>query len=174
MSGKPTESGAWLSHEDLVCRESRIARLEWLGSILPKAEYLTFPGAPMSKFLFEEMRYCFVYGQFLATIMLGLAYIEHTLAADFFAAGRNDLEKVGLARLLGEVRDRGVLSDDEADELDRIRRTRNPVTHFRRPGAGDSVESRSVQENEHPYELVERDARAVVRAAMKALRRHGV
>jgi hypothetical protein len=174
MTGKPIEPEAWLSQEDSVCREGRIVRLEWLASMLSTADYLTFPGGLMSKFLFDEMRYCFVYGQFLATIMLGLAYIERTLAADFFAAGRDDLEQTGIAWLLREARHSGILSNDEADELDRIRCTRNPVTHFRRPGADDSVESRSLQGNEHPYELLERDAQAVVRAAMKPLRKHTV
>jgi hypothetical protein len=120
------------------------------------------------------MRYCFAYGQFLATIMLGLGYIEHTLAGKFFAQGRNDLERAGIATLLREARDGGMLSDDEADQLDRIRRTRNPVTHFRRPLADDSIELRSVQESEHWYEVLERDAQAVVRAAMKVLRKDAV
>jgi hypothetical protein len=171
MAGTPTEPEAWLSHEDAVCREARIARLEWLSSILPPAHYLTFPGGLISKLLFEEMRYCFAYGQFLATITLGFAYIERTLAAKFFMAGRNDLERASIATLLREARDRGILSDNEAAELDRIRHARNPVTHFRRPLAEDSIEWRSLQENEHPYGVLERDAQAVVRAAMKALRK---
>jgi len=125
----------------------------------------------MSKFLFEEMRYCFAYGQFLATIIVGLAYTERTLAAKFFAAGRDDLERAGIAKLLREARGCGILSSDEAAELDRIRRTRNPATHFRRPFADDSIEVRSLDEDERPHELLERDARAVVRAAMKALRK---
>jgi len=174
MAGTPTEPEAWLSREDVVCRQDRIARLQWLASTLPSAEHLTFPGGLMSKLLFEEMRYCFAYGQFLATIMLGLGYIEHTLAGKFFAEGRNDLERAGIATLLREARDRGMLSDDEADRLDRIRRTRNPVTHFRRPLADDSIGLRSLQESEHWYELLERDAQAVVRAAMKVLRKDAV
>lgn len=125
----------------------------------------------MSKFLFEEMRYCFAYGQFAATIVLGFAYIEQTLAAKFFAAGRNDLERAGIERLLREARHHGILNDEEVRELNRIRRTRNPVTHFRRPLADDSVELRSLQTNEHHYEILERDARAVVCAAMETLRK---
>lgn len=151
-----------------------MARLEWLASVVPPAEYLTFPGGLMSKFLFEEMRYCFAYGQFLATIVLGLSYIEHTLAGKFFAAGRNDLERAAIARLLREARKLGMLTSDEADELERIRRTRNPVAHFRRPGADDSIELRSLQENEHWYEVLEQDARAVLGAAMKVLRKDAV
>ncbi len=128
----------------------------------------------MSKFLFEEMRYCFAYGQFLAVIVLGFAYIERTLASKFYAAGRDDLERAGIATLLREAHDAGILNEGEADELDRIRRTRNPVTHFRRPLADDSVEYRSLFENDNPYEVLERDAQAVVRAAMKTLEKDAV
>jgi hypothetical protein len=175
MAQTPTEPEAWLSREDAICHDGRIRRLEWLASILPPGEYLTFPGGLMSKFLFEEMRYCFAYGQFLATIVLGFAYIEQTLAGKFFAAGRNDLKRAGIAKLLREARRHDILGEDEAKELDQIRRTRNPVTHFRRPLDDDpdaySVELRSLQKNEHPYEVLERDAQAVVRAAMKALQK---
>jgi hypothetical protein len=174
MSGTSTEPEAWLTHEDAVCRQGRIARLDWLASVLPSAEYLTHHGGLMAKLLFEEMRYCFAYGQYLATIVLGFAYIEVTLAAKFYAAGRNDLERAGIATLLNEARDRGFLSEDEVDDLDRIRRTRNPVAHFRRPGNEESIEWRSVVESDHPYDLLERDAQAVIRAAMKALARDAV
>ena len=110
MAGRPTEPEAWLLNEDTVCREDRLARLTWLASMLPPADYLTFPGGSMAKLLFEEMRYCFAYGQFLATITLGFAYIERTLAAKFFAAGRADLERAGIMKLLQEARLHGVLS----------------------------------------------------------------
>ena len=125
----------------------------------------------MSKFLFEEMRYCFAYGQFLATVVLGFAYIEQTLAAKFFAAGRDDLERAPIAELLREAKRHGILSGDEVTGLDRIRCTRNPVTHFRRPLAEDSVEVRSLRQSEHPYEVLERDAQAVILAALKVLQK---
>jgi hypothetical protein len=171
MTRIPTEPEAWLSREDAVCHPDRVMRLQWLASVLPIGEYLMFPGGLMSKLLFEEMRYSFAYGQFLATIVLGFAYIERTLAAKFFAAGRNDLERAGIARLLREARFHNMLNDNEADELDRIRRTRNPVAHFRRPLTNDSIELRSLQENAHHYEVLEQDARAVVKAAMKILQK---
>ena len=48
----------------------------------------------MAKYLFEETRYCFVYGQYLAVIsVLGMALVERTLAAEFYASGRDDLER---------------------------------------------------------------------------------
>ena len=65
------QSEDWLNHEDTVNFEDRTARLDQLAKMIPKADYFTFPGALMSKYLFEECGYCFVYGQFLAVIVLG-------------------------------------------------------------------------------------------------------
>jgi hypothetical protein len=123
----------------------------------------------MAKFLFEEMRYCFAYGQFIATVVLGTAYIVRTLAAKFFAAGRTELEREGIGALIREARKRNVLTENEAKEIDRIRLSRNPVAHFRRPGADDSIQTRSLQGSKHEYEILEREARAVIRAAIKVL-----
>ena len=88
------EARDWVINEDAKCRKVRIANLEWLINNTPNSEYWIFHGGPIAKYLFEEAKYCFVYSQFLATIILGFAFIEHTLAAMFFASGRNDLERL--------------------------------------------------------------------------------
>ena len=120
----------WLSREDESCHAERVERLRWLATQLPPAEYWQFPGGLMSKFLFEETRYCFVYGQYLAVVVLGVAFVERTLAAEFYASGRNDLERSGIAELLREARAIGWLTAAEHDAFDRARKIRNPVTHF--------------------------------------------
>src|SRR5437016_920836 len=94
---KPTE---WLDREDRTERAGRRERLEWIAGLMPDAEYLGFPGGLLSKFHFDEMRYCFVYGQFLAVVLLGLAYIERTLAAHFYGAGQDELKRASMAKLL--------------------------------------------------------------------------
>ena len=168
------QSEYWLCHEDTVNLEDRTARLDWLAEMMPKAEYLTFPGGLMVKYLFEECRYCFVYGQFLAVIVLGLAFLDKTLASWFFAAGRNDLERASIARLLPEARNAGWLTEGEHERLERIRLTRNPVAHFRRPLAEDSIEIRALDREDHPYSVVEQDARDVIEAVMRMLSRNAV
>ncbi len=161
----------WLDREDSECREGRIDRLVWLASVLPAAEFLAFPGGWMAKQLYEEPRYCFAYAQFLAAIVLGFAFIEHTLAATFYASGRNDLERASASVLFREAVGIGWLSAEEHAWLERAKEFRNPVTHFRRPGYKDTVEHRSVTENEVPYSILEEDARHVILAAMRLLKK---
>lgn len=164
----------WLDHEDLQCRQGRIDRLVWLASVLPDAEFYTFPGGWMAKYLYEEARYCFVYAQFLAAIALGFAFVEHTLAAMFYGAGRNDLERASASALFREAVAVGWLSVEEHDWLESARQVRNPVTHFRRPLQEDTIEHRSVAQNELPYSILEEDARHVMIAVMSLLAKGAV
>jgi hypothetical protein len=136
---------------------------------MPVSKYWTFPGGLMATYLFEEARCCFVYGQFLATIVLGMAYIEHTLAGIAYAAGRDDLERANVSTLLQEALDCGWLTEQEYDDLEHARSVRNPVTHFRRPLYTDSVEYRGVTLDQLPYAVIEEDARHVMETALRLL-----
>ena len=160
--------------EDSRCFEERLSRLQWLVHKSPAAEYWTFPGGLLAKSLFEETRYCFVYAQFLATTLLGLAYIERTLAALFYGAGRNDLERAGLSDLLREAQTHGLIDRNEFRDLERVRRNRNTYTHFRRPLHENSVESRAILEDEAPYNIIAQDATAVMAAALRILAKNVV
>jgi hypothetical protein len=134
----------WLSAEDKACFVARTSRLTWVASNAPPASIWTFPGGWMGKHLFEEARYCFVYGQFLASAILGFAFIERTLAAMFFASGRNDLERASAERLVSEALSQGWINEDEAAALDRARRTRNPLVHFRKPMHNEQPDIRAI------------------------------
>ncbi len=154
----------WLKDEDSKCFEDRLSRLNWLSETSPAAEYWTFSGGLLAKSLFEEARYCFVYAQYLATILLGLAYIERTLAALFYGAGRSDLERQGLSVLLKEAHAEGLIDSTEFQDLERIREKRNAYAHFRRPGHQYSMETRAFLEDEAPYNIIEQDATTVIAA----------
>ena len=164
----------WLKDEDSKCFEDRLTRLEWLTEHSPTAEYWTFPSDLHAKYLFDEARYCFVYAQFLATILLGLAYIEITLAALFYGAGRNDLERTRLSELLRKARLGDVISENEFQELERVRNYRNTHAHFRRPGYKHGLEARSIRENAAPYEVIEQDATAVIAVTFQLVAKNAV
>jgi hypothetical protein len=168
------EAEQWISHEDEICHADRVERLRWLASKLPRAQYSTFPGGLMAKFIFEETRYCFAYGQYLAVIVLGLAFIERTLAVEFYAAGRNDLERSSFSKLLREAQNARWLSEEEYQAFDRARKIRNPVTHFRHPGHHENIEHRMEEENEYPYTMIEQDARTIAAAVMHMVGRNAV
>jgi hypothetical protein len=163
------EDRMWLKREDRISRQDRIARLNWLASLMPEGSYLTFPGSWMAKHLFEEARYSFVYGQFLGVIVLGMAYVEQTLAALLYGAGRSDLERANVSVLLREAVKLAWLSEVEFKNLDHARTLRNPVVHFRQPVSEATVEYRTVTLGEPPYSILEEDARHVMQVAFGLL-----
>ena len=167
MTSGQMSSLKWLKDEDALCFEDRRTRLNWLVKNSPIAEYWLFPGGLMAKSLFEEARYCFVYGQFIATSLLGLAYIERTLSALFFEAGRNDLKRASLSNLLNEALDCGLINREEFRDLERIRKKRNSFAHFRKPGHKEGIEHRSIVEGEAPYNVIEQDAFGVISATLR-------
>src|SRR6266513_2970798 len=114
----------WLDSEDRVEREARIRRLRWLADQMPKVDWMLFGTGPISKYLFEEARYCFVYGQYLASIVLGLAFIELSLGGAFYSAGRNDLKRAGIAVLSKEAVAVGWLSHADYEAIEQVRQYR--------------------------------------------------
>ena len=155
-----------LDRKDAVNRDDRVTRLAWMAERINSEEYRFEMGGLLGKSLFEEMRYCFAYSQFIAASLVGLAYIERTLAAHFYAAGRKDLQRATLRDLLGEAQSHGLIDRDQLEELERIRQTRNAYAPFRRPGREDAVEYRAIVDDESFYGIIEQDATAVVEAAL--------
>lgn len=166
------ESLDWLSNEDRCNFDDRVARLDWLAKEMPKGEHVAFHAGLVGKYLFEEAKYCFVYGQYLATIMLGFSFIERTIAALFYESGRNDLQRASARTLLQEAHGSGWLPDTDFERLNEARERRNPIVHFRPPLEEDTIEYRMISENELAYEVIEADARAVMIAVMRLLSRH--
>jgi len=170
-----SEARQWIEHEDAVARADRIARLEWLASNYPSSDLgFMLRGGWLSHRLLEEARYCFAYGQFLATAILGVAFIERVLAARFYAAGRDDLERAGGHDLLREALRSAWISQDEFEQFDKVRRLRNPLVHFRRPLAPDTMEYRAVEGEAHPDQLAEGDAQAILMGVCRVLQKSAV
>jgi len=161
----------WLAQEDERDRTARISRLRWLAERVPSSDPWIFHDGIAARVLFEEARYCFVYGQYIAVVLLGVAFIERSLAARIYGAGDDALERAHLPRLLPIAQERGWLSADECALIDALRHKRNPLAHFRGPGDPTRFEWRAVLRNVAPYTVFEEDARAVLEAVLRYVER---
>jgi len=159
----------WLQNEDTNCYPGRLERLKWLIDIFPIEGVWLFHAGLLTKYLFEEARYCFVYGQFISTIVLGFSFIEHSLASIFYGSGQDRMERAKTADLIQEAFRQELIDHNEFQMLSKIRKLRNPIVHFRRPGDQESIEYKAVMENEHSYSLLEEDARFVMGIVMRLL-----
>lgn len=166
---------AWLVAEDEACRNQRAERLAWLVESYPQAASgLLVHGGWLSHQLLEEAKYCFAYGQFIATTILGYALAERLLASELYARGRNDLERARSETLLDGARQNHMITDEEFSLLDKLRALRNPLVHFRRPFGDGTLEDRWRQEQREPEQLLESDARSVLSIVFNLLARHAV
>lgn len=160
----------WLASEEAACRDGRIARLEWLANRQPPGEAgFLISGGWLSVQLMEEAKYCFAYGQFLATAILGVAFVERTLAARLYGSGRDDLERASGAVLLGEALRAGWISQDDFERFDSVRQLRNPIVHFRKPLAPGTLERRAMTDGRQPEALSEEDAKQIMESVFRVL-----
>jgi hypothetical protein len=162
-------------HDDLI-QQLRGARnlLNMVFGVSLLTAVMGLSGGWLSSRLFEEARYCFAYGQYLAAAMLGVAFIERLFAARFFASGRDDLERAGGASLLREALDQSLITPQEFEVFDRVRSIRNPIAHFRRPLGADAVESRALKKDGEVDALAQEDARAVLAAVFAVLAKSAI
>jgi len=164
----------WVNYEDNIARQGRIERLQWLLEQTPDSKIWLFYDGIISQELFEQTRYCFVYGQYLATIILGVSFIEHLLAALFYGTGRDDLERANLALLSEEALLAGWVSKEEKDTIDEARTIRNDVTHFRKPGSNLPLMKLTFGDSELLEEFLEIKAQQIMLIVFHLLKRTSV
>lgn len=153
----------WIQNEDKNARPIRIERLQWLLENTPQNEIWLFHAGYLNYELFEQARYCFVYGQDLAVIMLGLSFIEHTLAALLFESGRDDLARTNLTVLTKEAHKIQWIDDAEMKAIDEAREIRNGVTHFRKPTDKTSIEKQTEYNEGAFLAMIEKESRQIIK-----------
>jgi hypothetical protein len=159
----------WLKIEDEKCYQERLDRLKWLIDISPSRDIWLFHGGLLPNYLFEEARYCFVYGQYISTVVLGFSFIEYSLTSIFYGAGQDRIEHAKSENIFQEALRQGIIDHNEFHSLDHIRKLRNPFVHFRRPGVKESIEYAWVIENDIPNAKLEQDAQFVIGIVMRLL-----
>lgn len=161
----------WLTREDKECRTERLKRLEWITEKFHNnISFGLHYGGIKSKYLFDEVRYCFVYGQYIAVILLSMSYIETMLASYYYGSGDNEIPFSAFSKILNQAKEDGILTEDEYNIFDNIRNIRNPLTHFKRPLDEKSPEAIALKEQCHIYDILENDARKTIQAMFKLVR----
>ena len=110
-------------------------------------------------------------GNFVATIMLCQALAEHLLAAHLREGLLiDDLPKrIDFRETLRRCRDRGVVTEQDANDLIRMMGLRNPLSHFRGIDDGSDLTRRTVQTGDTAENLVWKDAVFSIGLAVRLL-----
>jgi hypothetical protein len=107
----------------------RAARVRWLSDIIPKDRM--FGMALETGLVFEEAKASFVYGNFVAAIVLAASFVEHWFIASLGDRGYEKEASQGLAAAINCARNNNLVDRVILDKADRLRLIRNPFVHLK-------------------------------------------
>lgn len=160
LFGTPTRARrpryeAALERAEKASLPARAARVRWLSRVIPKNTGFVMPFE--THLVFEEAKSSFVYGHFVATIVLAASFIDHWLAAGL--ARRGFEMSRGLAASIKIAREKRLISPILLDKADRLRLIRNPFAHLKPLGHQHSISQRIAGALANPTVVLEDDAK---------------
>ncbi len=120
---------AALERGEKKTRPERAARVRWLSGVMPKDH--SFLMSLETALVFEEAKASFVYGNFVAVIMLASAFVDHWFIAGLEARGYHKEASRGLASAITCARRNNLVDSIILDKADRLREIRNPFVHLK-------------------------------------------
>ena len=158
---------------EIVGSDGRVDRLKWVLQQLGDGVF-SFQDGEFSKSIFQEAIDCFINGQSIAAIVLAFSFLERSIAGRFFEIGDVKFERSKAETLFREARTKGWLTDPEFELLKSAKDLRNSVTHFRDPLGLSRLEMRAICSSKSQRELLAADARVVLVAAIRILRKTSI
>jgi hypothetical protein len=119
-----------------------------------------------SMFALDELKRSFIYGNFMATVMLCQAFAEHSLGAMYSLSGNDAIAKKGFKALIEQALKDGHIPATLAATLHALRTMRNPYSHSNY----QSYLNRLCAARAAPEDLVVEDAKAAICAVVDYLR----
>ena len=148
---------AALERHELRSVPERAERLRWLSSVIPQNVGYMMPLE--SARVFQEARECFVYGQFVGSMVLAASFVEHWLSALLQNRGEQKTAANGLAAIIDYCREHELLPPVICDKVDSLRKKRNPFVHLKSFDHPHGLGQRMLQERTHPLTILETDAK---------------
>ncbi|WP_141217890.1 hypothetical protein [Bordetella genomosp. 5] len=146
---------AYLKRKDAGSRSDRANRLRWISEQHINVGYL---GRAETAAIFEEARSSYVHGNFIATLILALAYAEHVIN-DALPPRPSHERSPTLASAVNKARAAKLFPDDLLDEIAVMNDFRNPFVHRRSASDPDTIGQRVSSRKSHPATILEQDAR---------------
>jgi hypothetical protein len=153
---------AALERHELQNVPERAERIRWLSTIIPKGGGYMMPLESMR--VFQEAKDCFVYGQFVATLVLAASFMEHWLGGILNAAGQQKVAGQGLKAIVAHCREFNVIPVVLCDKIDSLRLSRNPFVHLKSFDHPHNLGQRMLTRRAHPDSILESDARDALSA----------
>lgn len=162
LFGKPVEKKKdrleiQLAKYDRESFDDRLARLRYVEKIAPRnySMLCSFEFAA----LLHEAQSAFINGEYIATIMLAQAFIEHRLQG--YLESKEVSQKItkNLNAILKYLQDNGLLNELLITKIDQLRLKRNPFSHLKSIDYPYTIGRRIGEELRPPGEFLEDDAK---------------
>jgi hypothetical protein len=159
--------------------EKRQARKQWFNEQVEDrhGERVLLPGGGNETFhLYEDLRGCFINGQFVASVILSASIVEHLLVLELgFTDFAYPESQPTLGQAIRDAENAGIVRDAVSD-LQWLNDTRNGYVHFRDGRTDDSPTRERMEEMElgefNPNRIGEEDARRAIGIAIDQQARH--
>lgn len=147
---------AALEESDKNRRIGRAERSIWL------SEHEFNPGIVMGRMdtmaLMQEARESFVDGHHIATLVLAIAFIEHTLV-EYLISRDLAKPKINFQDVLKICFRKSLFPNDWIERTDKLRLYRNPFTHLKPVNDEHRFDTRYKNQRVHPTVILETDAK---------------
>jgi hypothetical protein len=148
---------AALEGGDRATLPTRAERVRWLEAVVPRRYGFAMPLETF--YVFEEAKASFVYGQFVATVLLAASFAEHWLTASLSSRGFTKDASRGLAASVACARSNRLINEKLLEKVDRLRLIRNPFVHLKSFEHKHGISQRFFRQRLHPKQVLEQDAK---------------
>jgi hypothetical protein len=153
-------SEQYVKDRDEIYFADKAKRLKFLHKINPDG--LIMSGPTEFVLTLREVQFCFIDGHFLATIVLGQAFVEKILHQHYNELGFDTVANKGLNAILQHARKNNTISTFIINYVDTIRLIRNPITHTKDHNYPHGLDRRSYNNKTSPLIQLEKDAKKAV------------
>jgi len=166
MTQEDAELTEWITSADANSLAERLERLKYVRDHFNRDHGILFQGGHIPARAFDEMQFSYIHGSYISCVLAAQVVLEHMLEAALEWNDHDDIHGAGFARLCYAALAEDLISQDEFDRFNTLRRLRNPYTHSQ-PLMGRSCIIRRVTETGIPAEeLFKVDAETALAAVI--------
>jgi hypothetical protein len=154
---RKSQNQAILERFDARTVSERTERLRFLRSIFPRGAGFLMPLE--TSLVFSEAKMTFINGEFIATVLLASAFIEHRLGAYLEGKGFRKESKGGLAAIVACARDEGLVDYHLLAKTERLQKIRNPFVHLKPHTHAYNLGRRAMANTRNLATVMEADAK---------------
>lgn len=137
--------------------EQRYERLKYINKIFPHDYGFLLP--PESAYVLDEAKMTFISGQYIATVMLAQAFIEHILQLHLEGIGQPKIAKRGLSAIVKFFLQNKPQHNYIMTRIDKIRKFRNPFSHLKPFDHPERIIQKTLQTSTLPDEILEKETK---------------